>query len=201
MMKPPSLNHLIVLLAQCLTSLKSVSSKSSFTVSVSVNPSIELRWDNHVFTVKHRDTDEKMPWYSHVTVTFARVTVFYGNVLQKCFTLVTVMLKSYYRFIDYSVCHATKTCRILHLPITSVKQWWNNLKKRLISRETPKNQNKMFYRSGGITFFYIFFTFQQCFRRFSSFWRTLDVRCAGVWFIYKMKSLLYYLSGRYLDWS
>jgi len=33
------------------------------------------------------------------------------------------------------------------------------------------------------------------------FWRTLDLRCAGVWFIYKMKSLLYWLSGRYLQWS
>ena len=33
------------------------------------------------------------------------------------------------------------------------------------------------------------------------FWRTLDIRCAGIWFIYKMKGLLYYLSGRYLDWS
>lgn len=32
-------------------------------------------------------------------------------------------------------------------------------------------------------------------------WRTFDLRCAGIWFIYKMKSLLYYLSGRYLDWS
>ena len=33
------------------------------------------------------------------------------------------------------------------------------------------------------------------------FWKTFDPRCAGVWFIYKMKSLLYYLSGRYLSWS
>lgn len=32
-------------------------------------------------------------------------------------------------------------------------------------------------------------------------WQTRDIRCAGVWFIYKMKSLLYYLSGRYLGWS
>lgn len=33
------------------------------------------------------------------------------------------------------------------------------------------------------------------------FWGTLDPRCAGIWFVYKMKALLYYLSGRYLVWS
>lgn len=33
------------------------------------------------------------------------------------------------------------------------------------------------------------------------FWRTLDIRCAGVWFVYKMKSLLYYLSKKYLEHS
>lgn len=33
------------------------------------------------------------------------------------------------------------------------------------------------------------------------FWMTLDLRCAGIWFIYKMNSLLYYLSGRYKKWS
>jgi len=33
------------------------------------------------------------------------------------------------------------------------------------------------------------------------FWKTLDPRCAGIWFIYKIKSLVYYLSGRYLNWS
>jgi glycosyltransferase involved in cell wall biosynthesis len=32
-------------------------------------------------------------------------------------------------------------------------------------------------------------------------WKTFDPRCAGIWFIYKMKSMLYYLSGRYLGWS
>jgi glycosyltransferase involved in cell wall biosynthesis len=33
------------------------------------------------------------------------------------------------------------------------------------------------------------------------FWGTFDFRCAGLWLIYKMKALLYYLSGRYLNWS
>lgn len=33
------------------------------------------------------------------------------------------------------------------------------------------------------------------------FWKTFDPRCAAVWFIYKMKSLLYYLSGMYRNWS
>lgn len=32
-------------------------------------------------------------------------------------------------------------------------------------------------------------------------WQTLDLRCAGIWFIYKLKSLIYYLSGRYREWS
>ena len=30
------------------------------------------------------------------------------------------------------------------------------------------------------------------------FWKTFDLRCAGLWAIYKLQSLLYWLSGRYV---
>lgn len=32
-------------------------------------------------------------------------------------------------------------------------------------------------------------------------WKTLDPRCAFLWAVYKLEALLYYLSGKYLDYS